>query len=69
MEGRFKTSDKFNAADGFMVKWFTDSMLKTDTNRLCNPHVPNFWCTTDILFRWTTWFTSHTINRVSYSLL
>ena len=48
-----------------MVKWIYDAMLKK--NELCTPYSPNLWCTTNIIFRWTSWLSATTINTVSDS--
>ena len=49
-----------------MVKWIFDAMLKK--HELCTPSSPNLWCTTNIVFRWTSWLSATTINTVSISI-
>jgi len=49
-----------------MVKWISDAMLQK--NELCTPHSPNLWCTTNLVFRWTSWLSATSINMVSISI-
>jgi hypothetical protein len=62
VEGTFAKMASWRYQDGFMVKWIFDAMLKE--NELCAPYSPNLWCTTNIVFRWTSWLSATTINTV-----
>jgi hypothetical protein len=66
VEGTFSRTSWPVLKEGFMVKWIFDSMLKK--NELCTPYSPNLWCTTNIVFRWTSWLSATTINTVRHSI-
>lgn len=64
VEGTFSRKSYPVLKKGFLAKWFFDGMVKSDG--ICAPHSPNVWCTTNIIFRWTSWLSPTTINAVSY---
>jgi hypothetical protein len=66
VEGTFGKIPWRNHQDGYMVKWIFDAMLKKD--EVCTTCSPNIWCTTNIVFRWTSWLSTTTINTVRHSI-
>jgi hypothetical protein len=66
VEGTFSRTSWPVLKEGFMVKWIFDAMLKK--NELCTPYSPNLWCTTNTVFRWTSWLSATTINTVRTSI-
>jgi hypothetical protein len=66
VEGTFSRTSWPVLKEGFMVKWIFDAVLKK--NELCTPYSPNLWCTTNIVFRWTSWLSATKINTVRDSI-